>query len=118
MRELPGCQRSLFARPTTRCAIEPRLGHRAFALCPRSGSVPLPKGKFRVAEPPTETKVIGPRRSSRDGGARSGGDCLAIIHSRDETLLGKRIELGRAELVIGRGDAVDLSLRSESVSRR
>src|SRR5690606_261581 len=64
-----------------------------------------------VADPPTETKVLGPRRTTK-GTPRREGDCLAIIHSRDETLLGKRIELGSAELIIGRGDAVGLSLQS------
>jgi two-component system, cell cycle response regulator len=70
-----------------------------------------------VAEPPTDTKILGPRDTSA-AMARREDDCLAIIHSRDETLLGKRIELSGGDLVIGRGDDVDLSLPSESVSRR
>jgi two-component system, cell cycle response regulator len=70
-----------------------------------------------LADPPTETKVFGPRRTTK-GTPRREGDCLAIIHSRDETLLGRRIELGSVDLLIGRGDGVGLSLLSESVSRR
>jgi two-component system, cell cycle response regulator len=70
-----------------------------------------------VADPPTDTKILGPRESSEALPHRA-DDCLAIIHSRDETLLGKRIELGDAELLIGRGDDAGLSLPSDSVSRR
>jgi two-component system, cell cycle response regulator len=78
---------------------------------------PLHESSSHVADPPTDTKILGPREASEVTPRRE-DDCLAIIHSRDETLLGKRIELGGGDLLIGRGEQVGLSLPSDSVSRR
>jgi two-component system cell cycle response regulator len=69
-----------------------------------------------VADPPTVTKVIA--RTELGANPVSSNDCLVIIHSLTETLLGKRIELGEQALVIGRDAETDLRLPSDAVSRR
>ena len=65
----------------------------------------------------TATKIEISRSGTIKRGGAGRGACLVIIHSRQETLLGKRIDLGES-LIIGRGDDADLALPSDSVSRR
>lgn len=73
-------------------------------------------GDGDVTDPPTETKIL--KRDEVSDVVPRESDCVAIIHARDATLLGKRVQVGSGEVIVGRGSSVGLDLNSEAVSRR
>ncbi len=52
------------------------------------------------------------------GGSRETTDCLVVIYTKEQTLLGKRFVLDQQAIYVGRGQGNHIVLDGESISRR